>query len=396
MRHPAYVEAASNELAREVNRDVVLELIRSLQPTSRVDLARASGLQPSTVSSIVEQLLKEQWIRESAAVKTARGRRPSLLSLNDDLVVLVADVRPAQAIAALVDLSGRLLDRRVIPVSKDAGRSVEAIATAMNALRRMHPGKLVQGAGISLPGRIDPAGNQLIFSPNLQWQPYPIADRLRDLTGLEVQLENDANASLLAELWFGRIAGIRNAILLTVSEGIGAAILADGRLISGSHGMAGEFGHIAFDPEGPDCGCGAKGCWEVFASSSAALRFYQELCPDLPAPSMLSLIARALDDDVAARAALERQAHAIGKGLHLLNAVLSPEVIVLAGDAALCYAMSREVIEAECRLGAMDGVGPRLVSAGDGEVSRLRGAAAVVLLRHSGYYRAAHRKVEQR
>ena len=84
-RDVAFVQVASSELTRDINRDLVLELIRSKQPISRVDLARASGLQPSTVSSIVEQLVAERWIREGAMIKTARGRRPTLLFLNDDL-----------------------------------------------------------------------------------------------------------------------------------------------------------------------------------------------------------------------------------------------------------------------------------------------------------------------
>src|SRR5271168_737449 len=155
-RNLAYVEVASSDLTRDINRDIVLENIRVLQPISRVDLARASGLQPSTVSSIVERLLVERWIRESAMIKTARGRRPTLLSLNDDMVFLVADVRPAQIVAAVVDLNGRFLERQIVPVSKDPGRSVERIAATMNLLRKLHPSKTFQGIAVSLPGRVDP------------------------------------------------------------------------------------------------------------------------------------------------------------------------------------------------------------------------------------------------
>src|SRR6201998_3872005 len=103
----AYVELASSENARDINRDIVLEIIRSRQPIARADLARASGLQPSTISAIVEQLLHEKWVKEGPIPKRARGRRPTLLSLNDELVILTADVRPNQAIVAVVDLNGR-------------------------------------------------------------------------------------------------------------------------------------------------------------------------------------------------------------------------------------------------------------------------------------------------
>src|SRR5579859_2153861 len=110
LAEPNRVQVASSEMTRDINRDVVLGRIRALQPVSRVDLARASGLQPSTVSSIVEQLLHERWIREGAVAKTLRGRPPTLLSLNDDLVILAADVRPSQAVVALLDLNGRFLE----------------------------------------------------------------------------------------------------------------------------------------------------------------------------------------------------------------------------------------------------------------------------------------------
>src|SRR5579875_1565893 len=116
-RELAYVQVASSELTRDINRDVVLERIRALQPIA--------------VSSIVEQLLREGWIREGGMVKTARGRRPTLLSLNDDLVILAVDVRPAHAVVALLDLNGRFLARRLVPLGSDPSRSVKDIAAVM-------------------------------------------------------------------------------------------------------------------------------------------------------------------------------------------------------------------------------------------------------------------------
>jgi predicted NBD/HSP70 family sugar kinase len=207
---------------------------------------------------------------------------------------------------------------------------------------------------------------------------------------LRVELENAANACLLSELWFGHVDGIRNAVLVTITEGVGTAILAEGRLIYGQHGMAGEFGHICVDPNGPRCGCGALGCWEMYASSRAALRYFHELEPTSSCRSIIELVALAIDGDPSAVAALKKQAIAIGQGLHMVNAMLSPDLILFAGDITTFWEMSREIIESECKAGVMAGDGPRLLSIGDGETSRLRGAAAVVLQRHSGYYRASH------
>jgi len=395
-RDLAYVQVASSELTRDINRDLILELIRSMQPISRVDLARASGLQPSTVSSIVEQLLGERWVREGAMVKTARGRRPTLLSLNDDLVILAADVRPAHAVVALLDLNGRFLARRLVPLSSQPDKAISSIARVMTQFRAEFPDKTFEGAGLSLPGRINPATNDLLLAPNLHWREFDIHGALSKAVGIPVQLENGANASLLSELWFGRMDGVRNAVLVTISEGVGTAILAEGRLISGQNGLAGEFGHIQVDPEGPLCGCGAHGCWEMFASSRAALRYYAELAPEASRKTIVELVSLAIDGDPAAAKALERQAIAIGEGLHILNAVLAPDVILFAGDITSMWEMSREVIARECRIGVMAGEGPRLSSIGDGEQARLRGAAAVVLQRHSGYYRANHKRPDAR
>src|ERR1700739_5014716 len=107
----AYVRLASSEIARDINRDVILEVIRANQPISRAELARLSGLQRSTVSLIVNQLIEEKWVQEGAVARRPRGRRPTLLGLNEDLVVIAADVHPAQSSVAVVDLNGRLLSR---------------------------------------------------------------------------------------------------------------------------------------------------------------------------------------------------------------------------------------------------------------------------------------------
>src|SRR5580658_10039641 len=150
----AYVELASSENARDINRDIVLEIIRSKQPVSRADLARSSGLQPSTVSAIVAQLISEKWVAEGAIARRPRGRRPTLLSLNEELVILVADVRPNQAIVALLDLNERFLAREVVPLVSDPERSIAKIALCMKSMRAHHPDRSCEGIGVSLPGRV--------------------------------------------------------------------------------------------------------------------------------------------------------------------------------------------------------------------------------------------------
>jgi predicted NBD/HSP70 family sugar kinase len=388
--HRAPIETASSELTRDINRDLILERIRSLQPISRVDLARASGLQPSTVSSIVEQLLEEKWIEEGASIRTSRGRRPTMLCLNRSSAMLVADVRPLHAVLAVVDLNGQILSRQAVPLGSDARQGTGAIAAGMRVLRQSFPEKTFEGVGLSMPGRVNPENSRLILAPNLRWSNFDIRRTLARQLGLPVALENAANACLLSEIWFGHMDGVRNALLITISEGLGAAILADRRLITGHAGLAGEFGHVCFDPSGPRCGCGQKGCWEMYASSSAALRYLCEITGSKKKLNISELIALALDGNPAAIKAIRKQAIAIGVGLRIVTAAVSPEIILFAGDITAFWDAAQAIIQKQCQDRMLAGKPPRLVSIGDGETARLRGAAALVLQRHSNYYRANH------
>lgn len=386
----AYVELASSEIARDINRDIVLELIRSRQPVARADLSRLSGLQPSTVSAIVEQLLLEGWISEGAVVKRPRGRRPTMLSLNDQLVILVADLRPKQAIVAVVDLNGRFLSREAIPLVSDPERAVSSIIACMQTMRTRHLDKTFEGIGISVPGRVDPELQRLVLAPNLKWSGYDMKGVIEQGTGLAVEIDNAANACLLSELWFGRMDGVRNAVLVTISEGVGAAILANGHLVVGHGGLAGEFGHVPIDPAGPLCGCGQHGCWEVFASSRAAIRYYSELEPGKPEPDIHELLNLAEEGDKHALEAITRQARHLGKGLRLITATLSPELILLAGDITSSWARFGGMIEEEMTRSLLALPAPRLAITNESELARLRGAAAIVLQRHSGYRKSTH------
>ena len=383
------IEIASMEFARKVNRDAVLKLIRLMQPIARVDLARASGLQNSTVSSLVEQLLAEGWIREGEVLRTARGRRPTQISLNDRLSMLVADVHPGRAQFGVVDLNGQVLSCSEFTMPLDVEEGVQKLGFAMQQMRAIYADRQFEGAGVCIPGRVDLESGRLMVAPNLRWRDFDIREALAKVLGMPVEMENDANACLLSELWFGRLDGVRNAVLLAISEGVGASLLAEGRLVSGRNGMAGEFGHVCVDPDGPSCNCGRRGCWEVFASSRAALQHYKKLVPsDRRSLGYEELCRLATGGHSAAREAIERQGMAIGRGLRMVTAALEPEVILFVGEIAYGWPIVAPIIERECRASLLAGELPRFVCAGDTNKAHILGAAAVVLQRHSGYYRS--------
>ena len=384
----AYVELASSELARDINRDVVLELLRASQPMSRADLARASGLNSSTVTSIIKQLLDEGWIVEGSTLRRPRGRHPILLSLNDEFVMLAVDVRPEHAMVAVVDLNGRLLSQQSILLSSDVEKATQALIGCLTSMRDQHPDKTFEGVGLAMPGRVDPDTNKLVLAPNLRWRSYDIAAEIERALGIKVEMENEANACLIAEVWSGRLDGVRNAVLVAISEGIGTAILTNGQMVTGKGGLAGEFGHVTLDPAGPLCGCGRTGCWEMYASTRASLHYYAELSGgNEPAISARRLLNLAAEGDVSAVAALTRQAEYLARGLHVITSALSPEVILFTGEITSAWDQFCPVIEKQLRKELLAGAPPRLMTTMNSQFARLRGAAALVLQRHSGYHR---------
>jgi predicted NBD/HSP70 family sugar kinase len=306
------------------------------------------------------------------------------------MAIIVSDVLPSGTIVAAVDLNGRFLSRETLPLIRDPKRGTQALIEVMRRMIQSLPEKSFEGIGISLPGRVDPATQSFIFAPNLPWHGFDLKREIEQSIPLQVEMDNDANACMLSELWFGRMDGIRDAVLVTISEGIGSAILANGQLVTGRFGLAGEFGHVPIDPNGPKCGCGRKGCWEMFASSRAAVDYYLTLEPKALRPTIMELLQLAEEGDRSALKALTYQAEHLGRGLRNIVTTLSPEVILLNGGLTASWQRFGPIVVREMAVDLLAGSPPRIQVAGDAELARLRGAAALVLQRHSGSSRTSN------
>src|SRR6202789_1284485 len=307
-------QSASNKTPREINRNLVFNLIRTRQPLSRADLARVSGLQRSTVSLIVEELIKERWILEGSTGRLPRGRRPTFLELNEQRAVIALDIHPAQTTVAVADLGGKIVAQNVVVLPDDPNKAIQPIVVAIRKLIAAHNEKSFDGIGICLPGRADPSLEELIFAPNLKWSASSIKSRIQRATGLRVEMDNVANACALSEVWFGSSDGLHDLVVVNVSEGIGTGIFANGRLLRGESGMAGEFGHVQLQPDGPLCACGNHGCWEMLASNRAAIRYYMEKSPNAAVPTFEQLLKMGQNGDKAANEALKTMAKHLGAG----------------------------------------------------------------------------------
>lgn len=376
-------QGATSETARGINRAIVLNLIRKRQPISRADLARASGLQPSTVSLITEQLIREKWVIYGSMGRLPRGRRPTFLQLNDRRAILALDLRPANSTVAIADVNGNFLARQSIPTPDTPDAAVKVFSERVLCMIADSPELLFEGIGVVIPGRYDRKRSRVVFAPNLKWPEFDLKVPLEKATHLPVKMENAANACVLAEVWFAQ-STVRNLVVVTVSEGIGVGIFADGRLLRAANGMAGEFGHIPLDTNGPPCGCGARGCWEVYASNWAAVRFYSASSRS-GRPSFHDLLALAEGGDLQALRALDHMAHEIGRGMRMVVAALSPEEIVFVGEFTRLWNQMGPVIERAVKQAVLVG-NPPLVRPASAEpsVARLQGTVAMVVQEHFG------------
>lgn len=367
-------------------------MVRTNQPLSRADLARRTGLQRSTVSLIVDQLIAERWVAEGDLGQLPRGRRPRLLYLNTDRAGIIGiNIMPRFTTIALADLNARFRAEETIPTVRDPVAFLDILSSHVRRLIRRNPDLAYEGIGVSVAGRVDHLAQRLVFAANLGWHLVDLKALLESSTGLPVQIENAANACALAEVWSGPHEGMSDLIAVTVSEGIGTGIISNGHLVRGPSGAAGEFGHVCLDPQGPPCKCGGRGCWEVYASNTAAVRNYRN--SDLsreaedgnskePGISFADILLLAERGDGKAGEVLDKMARYLGLGIAMLVNGLAPAVIVVVGEVTRAWKRVGPIVQSVVRDCARTHAGTLVVPADDAARPRLRGTIALVLQKH--------------
>ena len=388
-------QVATNETVGDINRRIMLNLVRKHQPVSRADLTRFSGLQRSTVSAITERLISEGWLKEGAMGHLPRGRRPTFLHLNSERSGIIGvDVQPAVTTVAVTDLGANFLAQESIPTAKDPGEFVSRLSRRVTDLMRAHPKNSYEGVGISLPGRMDVSDRRrLVFAPMLGWNGVDLKTPLEAAIKMRVELENAANACALAELWSGH-EGTGNLVAVTISDDISVGMIMNGQLIRGSSGMVGEFGHVRQMPEGPKCRCGNAGCWEALASNSAAVRYYEESASlrkgevgsksDMAKLSFADILRSAARGDARSGKALDHMARHLGDGIAMLVTGLAPDVLVIVGDVTRAWDRVGPIVAEALKRRPFMHATTRIVPTDPEAQPRLRGTIALVLQNHFG------------
>jgi predicted NBD/HSP70 family sugar kinase len=363
-------------------------LIRDGMAQSRPELGRLTGLSRTAVATRLEALLATDLITETRVGAGGVGRPAVRVEFSPGAgLVLAAAIGRSRTRLAVCDLAGMPLassdvDHLDSEIGVDPDRVLPRVAAELGRLRRHVATKRpVFAVGVSIPGIVDAQAGTSVSSPIMRgWHRVPIAAYF-DVDHAPVVLENDTNVIAYAEET-EHLAGTKDALILKASTGLGAAIVAGGRLQHGAHGAAGDLGHVRYRPaEGIACRCGNTGCLESVAGGWAIVR-------DLAARGrkvthVRDVVALALDGDLDARAAIRASGHATGEVLAAAVTLLDPGLIVVGGDMApaheLFVAGLRETLFRDATLTASHDL--RVVAATHGADSGVRGTAAVALSR---------------
>src|SRR5262252_2380128 len=309
---------ATRTTTREINRQILLNLVREHQPVSRADLARQMRVGRGMVTSLVSELLAEGSIYEGTTADAPRGRKPMMLFVRThDRLVVAVDVRFSMTYLMLTDFNGTSLALETFETTTDPSAFVQILARRIPRLLKAHNavGKC-NGIGLVVPGMVDQRTGRVLNAPQLGWRDVDVRTALANATGFEVHIENAPIACALAQMWLGERGGDapRDFVYVTVSDGVGAGVVVNGEVVRGHNNTAGEFGHVPVDPNGPTCLCGARGCLEAYTSNLATLSRYlgHEFSPtetrrllQESGITILDVIARARDGDHRAGEAID-------------------------------------------------------------------------------------------
>ena len=316
-------------------------VLRTHGRTSQAEIARATGLSRTTVSTLVAELKEGGVVFEvDAKAHDSRGGRPGVQLVLEDSskAVIGIDFGHSHVQVALGGLSREVLAERTCEL--DVDRQAQ---TALDAAARMVREVLAQAgvkreavvcAGIGIPGPVDRAHGTVGSATILPgWRGLRIAAEMESRLGLPVEIENDANCGALAEMTWGAGRDCSNFAYIKAATGIGAGLVVDGRLLHGASGTAGEIGHTTLDESGALCYCGNRGCLETVASGPAILQLVGNGTGNgsVEALTLSRVIDLAVEGDVRCRRAISDAGREIGVAVAGLCNLINPERVIVGG-----------------------------------------------------------------
>ncbi|SER03425.1 Sugar kinase of the NBD/HSP70 family, may contain an N-terminal HTH domain [Faunimonas pinastri] len=386
------------DLLRALNRRKVLDCIRDAGSIARIEIAELTGASPATVSVITAELLRDGLIEAEEQVvpvnSVRRGRPKTLLRLRAEAAYAIGlKISLHQISVSLTDFLGDVLASHIAAVQTNR-RPPEVVAAFCEAqidevIRKSGvPREKISGVGIGISGFVSYPDGVVRWSPMFGSRNVPFKQLMEQRLGLPVAVDNDSNLVGLAEKWFGQGRYHRTFLVVTVEHGVGMAIILDRHLFRGTHGFAGEFGHIKVQPQGALCRCGQRGCLEAYVADYAIVReaatFYDPTALDDPIAvheTLDKLKLRADSGETVAQDIFARAGAVLGVGVANAVNIFDPPVIIISGErtrsAQVFFDAMRQSLQ-EHVIGNSDTL-PRIEVHQWGDVLWARGAAALVL-----------------
>jgi predicted NBD/HSP70 family sugar kinase len=328
---------------KSINRNVLLRLLLDEPAQSRAALAERSGLTKSTVSLLAKELLDEGWLAEDGvAVTGSLGRRPTPLRIaGRGLVLIGAELGTDSIRVVSTSLHGDVLEAMSVPLKDRAPdvacRQLVELVTAESA-RVTRAGARLLGIGVGLPGAVDTSHGIIEFAPNLGWRNVEVGHRLaRELEAgglgrVPVYCQNEADLAAIGETAFGSRPIDDPLVYVSCSMGVGAGIVLNGALFTGSTGAAGEIGHTILHIDGLPCSCGRRGCAEAYVGLKAVAHAAGLLRDgEVDRAGLLADLARPRAQRT--RKAFAAAGDALGVLLQNAWTTFNPKAIVLGGEA---------------------------------------------------------------
>lgn len=387
----ARLRKGNRDLIKDINRNLVLNLIKNQGPISRTELVRLSHLSAGTISNITADLIVDDIVQKIGEGESSGGRRPVLLRLNHQAGYVIGLKLMERAMTiALTDLDAKVLFHHVLPleVSGSSPRPDDVLSAVIAAIEdtiALSPveRQRVVGIGIGMAGTIDGDKGICHYSPFFDWQDVPIALPIAEHFDLPVYVENDVNTLTIAEEWFGYGHSVSHFIVATVGRGIGAGIVVNGQFYRGAYGGAGEFGHITMIDGDPPISL------EQLASDDAILYYAREVIAQgaetaLTALEELSIesIAKTADEgDLVAQELLGDAGRWFGIGIATLINILNPQRVIVAGEGVQAGRWRLDQMREAIYKHTFNGLAENLeiVIEPSGDETWARGAASLVL-----------------
>lgn len=359
----------SSELAKQLNRHLVYEFVRTAGITSRVQIARATQLSKPTVSAIVAELIQEGYLREVGARATHVGRPRSLLEFNPRARYAAgAEIGGQACQVVLTDLHANVLQSVAIPLpALDVETVLRALVEGVRQAIRDVDTRYVLGLGVGVPGLIDPNKNLVTYSVVLGWQEaVPLGDLLSQELGLRVILLHRVMAAAWGEKWYGAGQQADHLLYIRVGSGVAAGLILNGQLYLGQTANAGEFGHMTILPDGPLCHCGNRGCIAALVASQALIVRARHLLRTEVASVLPELVQHHLDrltldhliqaaqnGDPVATQVIHEAGEYLGIAVANLVNLLNPGLVVIGGPLSQAGPCLFDTLRAEVRRRAL-------------------------------------------